>query len=177
MPLAIHSSAKMGQPRCLQTLPLVENHHTRWPGHTFLLLRGEAAKPQEPRTNLWWSQQASPRQTPDEHLRRLNVASTPFPRAPPQPRAEGREQPPKTGGSLHLWERVLEARRSEREDLLCDFLSRAHVTFSAHKAEILEIDVTTFVTNWHGQLILQIHHGETLPAPKVSTAEQHNFIV
>lgn len=39
--------------------------------------------------------------------------------------------------------------------------------FQHHKTEILEIDVTTFVMNWHGQLILQIHHGETLPAPKV----------
>lgn len=38
--------------------------------------------------------------------------------------------------------------------------------FQHHKTEILEIDVTTFVMNWHGQLILQIHHGEMLPAPK-----------
>ena len=133
MPLATHSSAKMGQPRCLQTQPLVENHHTGWQRHTFLLLRGEASKHQEPRTNPWWSQQVSPHQAPQSASQETESCVQPVPLGPLLS-LELREGngPPKTGGSLHLlWVCVLEARRSEPKDLLWDYLSRAHVTFSA----------------------------------------------
>lgn len=100
-------------------------------GTTFPLLTGTASRHQVPRSNKWWSQQVSPCQSADQHLRRLNAAP-PLPPAPSQPGAKGRWQPPEPGAYLHiLWEHVLEARRSKREDLLCDYLSRVRVTFSA----------------------------------------------
>lgn len=144
----------------------------------FSLLMGTGSKQLPPRSNKWSSQAdllgRGPCQSLSQNLRRLRGRWH-----------EGHRSPLSSGSLLSLeqkegdsplnlelicvssesvlWKRYTGSVKIFRE---ITYLERVSL-FQHHKTEILEIDVTTFVMNWHGQLILQIHHGKTLPAPKV----------
>lgn len=114
------------------------------------------ARPEPPGTDQGWQEEQRSAPSPD-------LLHSPEPQEP-----EEGAQPPEPGAMCISSENVLWKRYRASVAIFCEitYLERVSL-FQHHKTEILEIDVTTFVKNWHGQLILQIHHGETLPAPKV----------
>lgn len=152
-PLDVNSSlfSKIWQPKYLQTSvpwwaesPSEKHHYTQWEKQYiyFCYWLSQPTSSRYPNhindhhKYISWAGKSMPQLQPEPPETERGMTGSAFLPAflwlSSEPWAKGRGQPPESWAYLRLlWEHVLEALHSEREDLLWDYLSRACVTSSA----------------------------------------------